>query len=148
MNEGDHFSVCELPNQDGDPVRIDTNGLVVVYFYPEDGTPGCRTEAVQFGKEFETYEELGIDIYGVSTDDPESHSQFADEHDIPFDLLSDAEGAYSDQLGVDVENGRADRTTFVVHDGTIMKRYDNVDPDGHPREILMDLLDDGVVSLD
>jgi peroxiredoxin Q/BCP len=44
MIEPDHTAPdFELPDQDGNPVRLSDlrGGLVVLYFYPKADTPGC-----------------------------------------------------------------------------------------------------------
>lgn len=148
VKEGDTVPRFNLPNQTGEKIEPNFEGLTVLYFYPRDGTPGCETEAVQFKKEFETYRDLRIDVYGISTDDPDSHKHFSEEHDLPFDLLSDSDGSVAGKLEVEINNDRAERTTFVIDGRTVYKRYDDVNPDGHPRDVLMDLLDAGKVSLE
>jgi peroxiredoxin Q/BCP len=120
-----------------------------VYFYPEDGTPGCSTEADQFGLEGETYREASVSVYGVSTDTVDSHAGFAADEGIEFDLLADPDGEVAAAFDLDLrDDGRTPRTTFVLVDGEVARVYERVDPDGHARNVLMDLLDDGLVSLE
>ncbi|MFB6345570.1 MAG: peroxiredoxin [bacterium] len=134
-------------DQDGRKRSPDYDSPTVVFFYPEDGTPGCTQEVKQFVMEFETYSEAGVRILGVSSDSVDDHRDFAGELDVGFPLLADPEGQIMESFDVERDNGRASRTTFVVVDGQIHSVYTNVDPDGHARELLMDLLDDGVVEL-
>jgi peroxiredoxin Q/BCP len=42
---------------------------VVVYFYPEDFTPGCTTEATEFTRDYEKFKDAGIEIVGISPND-------------------------------------------------------------------------------
>jgi peroxiredoxin Q/BCP len=147
LEPGDPAPDVSAPNQDGESVSPDFDDVTVLYFYPEDGTPGCTTEAAQFVAERDVYEETGVDVYGVSTDSVESHRAFADEQDVWFDLLADPEGEVAEAFGLGLEQGRAPRTTFVLDDGEVTRVYEGVDPDGHARDVLMDLLDDGVVEL-
>ena len=149
LNVGDPAPTVSAPNQHGDTVQIDGTKLTVVYFYPKDETPGCRTEATQFSAELETYREAGVDVYGVSIDNVESHRDFAESNDIEIDLLADPDGELADAFGVERgPNGRTRRTTFVLADTTVQNVYTGVDPDGHAREVMMDLLDSGVVDLE
>jgi peroxiredoxin Q/BCP len=121
----------------------------VVYFYPADDTPGCTTEATEFERERETYREAGVTVYGVSVDDVDSHEAFAETHDIEFDLLADPDGEIAAAFDVEQRaSGVTERTTFVVVDDVIYAVYTGVDPNGHAREVLGDLLDAGVVALD
>ena len=136
-------------NQHGESVSPDFDAVTVVYFYVEDETPGCATQADQFTRESEVYADADVTVYGVSTDGVESHRAFADENDIEFDLLADPDGELCDAFGVERDQtGRAKRTTFVVEGGKIVRRYDGVNPDGHARDLLMDLYDEGIVELE
>lgn len=149
LDAGDPASTVSAPNQYGDSVQIDGDEPTVVYFYPKDDTPGCRTEAMQFSAELDTYREAGIDVYGVSVDDVESHRAFAEANDIEIDLLADPDGELADAFDVERgPDGRTRRTTFVLADGTVQNVYTSVDPDGHAREVMMDLLDAGIGDLE
>ena len=147
LQPGDPAPDVTAPNQHGESVSPDFEGPTVLYFYPEDGTPGCTTEAAQFVAERDVYEEADVAVYGVSTDSVDSHREFADEQDVWFDLLADPDGEVAGAFGVELQGGRAARTTFVLDDGEVRRVYEGVDPDGHARDVLMDLLDDGTVEL-
>ena len=147
LQPGDPAPDVSAPNQRGETVSPSFDGVTVLYFYPEDGTPGCTTEAAQFVAEREVYEETGVAVYGVSTDSVESHREFAEEQDVWFDLLSDPDGEVAAAFGVELRQGRAPRTTFVLADGEVLRTYEGVNPDGHARDVLLELLDDGIVEL-
>lgn len=137
------------PNQDGNTVTPDFETITVVYFYPEDGTPGCTTQTEQFEREADMYEDVGMAIYGVSTDDVDSHREFADAHDITFDLLADTEGELCEAFGVERDHaGRAARTTFVLENNEVVIAEEGVNPDGHARDLLLELAEAGVVDLE
>lgn len=145
---GDPAPRITAHNHHGESVTPDFRSPTVVYFYPEDGTPGCSTEADQFGLEAETYREAGVSVYGVSTDTVDSHAEFAADEGIEFDLLADPDGEVAAAFDLELrDDGRAPRTTFVLVDGEVARVYERVDPDGHARDVLMDLLDDGLISL-
>lgn len=148
LDAGDPAPEVSAPNQHGETVSVDTAGPTVLYFYPEDGTPGCTTEAEQFVLEREAYEDAGVTVYGVSTDTIESHREFADANDIHFDLLADPDGDVADAFGVErtASGDSTPRTTFVIVDGAVERVYTGVNPDGHARDLLLDLVDDDVVS--
>jgi peroxiredoxin Q/BCP len=147
LEPGDPAPQVSAPNQHGETVTPDYEGVTVVYFYPEDETPGCTVEAQQFTTEAESYADAGVTVYGVSTDDVESHADFAEKEGIEFDLLADPDEEVCEAFGVPRITGRAKRTTFVVVDGTVERVYEGVDPDGHARDLLLDLMDDGLVAL-
>ncbi len=133
--------------QDGERTTVDFAAPTVLFFYPRDGTPGCTTEARQFDAELDAFREAGVRVYGVSTDDADSHSEFAAKEDLGFDLLADPDGKVAEAFGVDTAGGAADRTTFVCAGGQVCGVYEGVHPDGHARQVLRDMLELGLVSL-
>jgi peroxiredoxin Q/BCP len=101
-------------------------------------------------RERDAYEDAGVTVYGVSTDTVDSHREFAAATDIAFDLLADPDGEVADAFGVDrtAPGDSTPRTTFVIDDVTIQRVYTGVSADGHARDVLLDMLDDGLVTLD
>jgi peroxiredoxin Q/BCP len=148
LEPGADAPTIEAENQRGETVALDFEEPTVLYFYPRDDTPGCTTEAEQFDAELESYRDAGVSVFGVSTDDVESHEAFAEKYELRFDLLADPEGEIAAAFGVDTSRGAAARTTFVLADGEVEAAYDGVDPDGHARDVLGDMLDDGLVALE
>jgi len=146
LQPGDPAPEVSAPNQHGETVTPDWRGVSVVYFYPKDDTPGCTTEAEQFQAELESYRDAGVTVYGVSVDGVDSHAAFAGAYDIAFDLLADPDGDVVEAFDVDRHRGVASRTTFVVVDESVQAVYEGVDPDGHVRTVLADLVETGVVS--
>ena len=149
LEAGDPAPDVSAPNQHGESVSPAFDGVTALYFYPKDGTPGCTTEAEGFVKEQETYADAGVTVYGVSTDSVDSHREFAESTGVWFDLLADPEGEVADAFGVErtAPGESTPRTTFVIVDGEIERVETGVKPDGHARDLLLALLDDGVVDL-
>jgi peroxiredoxin Q/BCP len=148
LEPGDAAPELSASNQDGETVDLDWTGVSVVYFYPKDDTPGCTVEAEQFQTELDTYRDADVTVYGVSVDDVDSHRDFAEEYGLGFDLLADPDHELVEAFDVETTRGVSARTTFVVVDGRIQAVYEGVDPDGHARNVLKDLLETGIVSLD
>ncbi len=149
LRPGDPAPEVSAPNQHGRPVNPDFEDVTVVYFYVEDGTPGCETQTLQFEREADVYGEAGVSVFGISTDSVESHHEFAETHGITFDLVADPDGELHDAFDVARDHaGRAERTTFVIENGEIIETYEGVNPDGHARDLLFELYEDGVVNLD
>ena len=81
-----------LPDQDGRNVSLSTllrDGPLILYFYPADFTPGCTREACAFRDLHGEILQAGLDVAGVSPQDPASHRAFRDKYQLPFTLLSD-----------------------------------------------------------
>ncbi|MDR3642654.1 MAG: peroxiredoxin [Candidatus Doudnabacteria bacterium] len=111
---------------------------VVVYFYPEDDTPGCTKEACAIRDFFGEFEKQGIVVLGISKDSPESHKKFKEKYHLPFTLLSDPERQVITGYGA-AEGARNKRVSYVIDPhGIIVKTYPNVDPSSHAAEILND----------
>jgi thioredoxin-dependent peroxiredoxin len=135
-----------LPDQDGDVVRLsDFRGrTVVLYFYPKAGTPGCTAQACGIRDRSADYEAADAVVIGVSRDDPAKLREFADEHRLPFTLLSDADHKVTEKYGAWAEKsmyGRrywgVQRTTFVIGpEGKIAQIFSNVSPKTHDRVVL------------
>jgi peroxiredoxin Q/BCP len=117
---------------------------VVLYFYPEDDTPGCTKEACNFRDDYSAYEKANIVILGVSPDDVESHVKFKKKFQLPFPLLADEGHKVCDLyqvwgpkkfIGKEYEGVR--RTTFLIDEnGDVIKVFENVRPSEHSAEVL------------
>jgi peroxiredoxin Q/BCP len=61
----------------------------LLYFYPKDNTPGCTLEAQDFTRLKSEFLALGIQIIGVSKDNPSSHEKFMTSCNLAIELISD-----------------------------------------------------------
>lgn len=110
----------------------------VVYFYPKDETPGCTTEACAFRDVWDQYTAQGVQVFGVSGDDMESHREFRKAHELPFVLVADTDGKVMEAYGVGSTLGMASRVTFLVGpDGQVAQVWPDVDPGVHAKEVLL-----------
>lgn len=116
----------------------------VLYFYPEDDTPGCTTEACQFRDSHEQYADSGADVWGVSPDGASSHRRFREKFDLPFTLLSDEDHEVATRYGawrLKTNYGREymgiGRSTFLIDpDLRVARAWPNVRADGHAATVL------------
>ncbi len=101
LKEGDDAPDFTAKDQNGDHVKLsDLRGTkTVLYFYPKDDTPGCTKQACGLRDGFRAFQEKGIKILGVSTDDEKSHQKFISKYDLPFTLLADTDHAIADAYG-------------------------------------------------
>jgi peroxiredoxin Q/BCP len=122
---------------DGEISLSDYQGKwVVLYFYPQDFTPGCTLEAKRFQQDLDKYQARNAQIIGVSVDDVDSHREFCDEEALKFPLLADTTGkvskTYSSLLA-----GRSLRHTYIIDpDGILRERFLGVAPAIHSQEVL------------
>lgn len=120
---------------------------VLLYFYPQDDTPGCTTEACGFRDAFTQYGQERIAVLGVSADGRESHSAFAKKFHLPFPLLVDTEKTLIHAYGVWGEKNVFGNTvmgirrmSFLINpSGVIEKVYERVKPEEHAEEVLRDV---------
>jgi peroxiredoxin Q/BCP len=120
---------------------------VVVYFYPEDDTPGCTKEACSFRDSLARLNKEDVQVLGISHNDLDAHSKFRTKYSLNFPLLSDTDNETSKKYGVfKMKNlyGREflgiERSTFIIDKkGIVRKVYRKVRVDGHVDKILEDL---------
>jgi peroxiredoxin Q/BCP len=120
---------------------------VLLYFYPKDMTPGCTTEAQCFRDRINDFQNLGVQVIGVSCDSVSSHKKFATTHRLNFPLLADTEKTVVQAYGVWGEKSMYGkkymgimRDSFLIDpDGRIVKHYVKVKPGDHVEDVLSDL---------
>lgn len=146
---GDMAPAFTLPDENGAPQSLsDYRGkAVVLYFYPEDDTPGCTKEACNFRDDYALYRKAGAEIIGVSPDDPQSHTAFKKKYSLPFTLLADKGhkvcelyGVWGDKKLFGLNYDGVHRTTFLIDaEGRIVKviNVNRIEP--HSQELLEDL---------
>ena len=153
LSPGDPAPEFTLPDAEGKPVTLSSyrGRRVIVYCYPAALTPGCTTQAVDFTAAAGDLAEAGLDIIGISPDDPEKLLQFRDQQSVAFPLLADpdkttlhAYGAFGEKMlyGKLIEG--VIRSTFVVDvdadgKGTIAVAQYNVKAAGHVDKLRRDL---------
>jgi peroxiredoxin Q/BCP len=136
----------ELPDQDGNPVRLsDFRGQrVVLYFYPKADTPGCTTQACGIRDRSGEYDAAGAVVLGVSPDPVKAIKKFHDKQSLNFTLLADSDHAIADVYGTWVEKSMygkkymgVQRSTFIIDpDGTVAHVIENASPKTHDDEVL------------
>jgi peroxiredoxin Q/BCP len=125
---GDKAPDFTLTSQAGEQVRLQDRlerGVVVLYFYPRDETKGCTAEACAFRDSYEVFTDAGAEVIGVSSDSVDRHASFADNHRLPFTLLSDPGGRIRKAYGISATLGVIPgRVTFVIdRDGTVRHAF-------------------------
>lgn len=115
-----------LTDGDGHAWSLNDNRgkVVVLLFYPGDETPICTRQMCSVRDRWEDYAATGAEVVGISTDSVESHKKFAEHHDLPLRLLSDAKGEVAKLYGAQsLIPGKVARSVFVIDAaGTIRHR--------------------------
>ena len=153
LSPGDPAPAFTLRDADSKEVSLaDFAGQrLIIYFYPAAMTAGCTTQAVDFTAAAHDLANAGVQVVGISPDEPERLAQFREQQAIGFPLLSDPEksvlnayGAYGEKLlyGKLIEG--VIRSTFVVDiddkgRGEIAVAQYNVKATGHVDKLKREL---------
>ncbi len=140
-----------LKDQTGKPRSLKEfrGRLVVLYFYPEDDTPLCTTQACQFRDATPELVKANAVVLGISPQGVASKRAFAEKFGLPIVLLADdlpdAEhprvstryGAWGEKNSYGkIIIGMA-RTTYLIDtDGRVAKRWDRVKTPKHGEAVL------------
>lgn len=136
LEEGDPLPSFKLENQQGRLIRSSEIDDAVIFFFPRAMTPGCTREVCSFKDAFPHFDDLDIDVYGISTDTVKNQNAFHESEELNYDLLADPKGRACSKFGVLSRSGMAKRMTFVVKNGRIRKVFKNVNPDSHVEEVV------------
>ena len=149
LSPGDPAPAFTLPDAKGNAVSLaDHRGRrVIVYCYPAALTPGCTTQAVDFTAAAGHLAQAGLDIIGISPDEPDKLLRFLDKEELGITLVSDpdkavlrAYGAYGPKKLYGKEVVGVIRSTFIVDaDGRIEQASYNVKATGHVAKLMRDL---------
>ena len=116
------FSATAYHNGEFVPVTSDDlkGKWSIVFFYPADFTFVCPTELGDLADFYPQLQEMGVEVYSVSTDPHFTHKAWHDASDtikkINYPMIADPTGAISRNFEVMIEEeGLALRGTFVIN---------------------------------
>jgi len=146
LKVGDNAPDFTGKDQDDNTIKLTDykNMKVVLYFYPNDDTPGCTAEACNLRDNYILLKKKGFEIIGVSGDDEKSHKKFIEKYSLPFSLIADTDKSIHEKYGTWVEKsmyGRkymgTARNTFIINEkGIIEEIIEKVDTKEHTSQIL------------
>ena len=135
-----------LPNETGDIIDIKDfrPNMVVLFFYPRDNTSGCTREAKDFTESRELFNNLNINVFGISKDSITSHEKFIKKQSLSIPLLSDEAGSVCQDFGVWKEKSMygkiymgIERSTFIIDgSGSVTHEWRKVKVANHVTEVL------------
>ena len=119
----------------------------LLYFYPQDNTPGCTVENKDFSCMIDEYKKLWIMLIWVSKNDSESHKKFISDQNLSVDLISDPELILHKKLWAYGEKNNywkivtwVIRSTFLFDSrGNILQEWRNVRAKGHAAKVLREI---------
>ena len=120
------FKLLDQTGKEFDSKDFVCKKKMVIYFYPKDETPGCTKEACAFRDQFDVFKQADAMIVGISGQSVDSHKEFAENHKLPFTLLSDKDNDVRKLFGVKT-SPIPGRVTFVVDkSGTVVYVFDSL----------------------
>ncbi len=111
-------------------------GVTLVYFYPKSDTPGCTKQACSMRDDWTTLREKGIQVLGVSGDPVAAQKAFEEKYQLPFTIVSDVDGKVAAAFGVPVNNGKAQRSSFLVKDGKVVWTMVKASTQDHSKDVI------------
>jgi thioredoxin-dependent peroxiredoxin len=146
MNIGRSAPEFTANDRDGNIIQLqDFHGKwLVLYFYPKDLTPGCTTQALDFTARLPQFQELNLQVVGISPDSIASHDKFIKKHSLEITLLSDPEHQIAEAYGVwqlkqfmGKEYMGIIRSTFLINpNGKIVQLWSKVKVKNHADIVL------------
>lgn len=117
---------------------------IVLYFYPNDMTPGCTAEACSLRDNYKLLLKQGYVVLGISANDEKSHQKFIAKEKLPFSLIADTDKSVHEKFGTWGEKSMYGRkymgtlrVTFVIDEkGIISEIIEKVDTKNHADQIL------------
>lgn len=91
LTEGVSAPDFTLPLDDGTVFQLSAQRgrPVVIYFYPEDDSGGCKDENIEFSERAAAFAALGAVLIGISPDTIESHTKFRKKYGLAVPLAAD-----------------------------------------------------------
>ncbi len=146
-------------NRQVDLARGSEERRVVVYCYPRTGRPGeeplngyaawnripgargCTPQSCAFRDFYGELQNLGAEVFGLSTQTTEYQQELVEREHLPFEILSDAELRFTNALRLptfEVEGATLlKRLTFIASERKIIKVFYPVfPPDKNAREVI------------
>ena len=119
-------------------------GIVILFFYPKDNTPGCTQEGIDFSEHIKKFKNKNSQVFGISRDSLKSHNNFKEKFKFKFDLISDQDEKICNMFDVIKEKNMygkkymgVERSTFVINKkGILIKEWRKVKVKGHALEVL------------
>lgn len=146
LQEGDKAPDFEIKDQDGNTISsADYAGKkYIVFFYPKASTPGCTNQVCNLRDHYQTLQEQGYHLLGVSADSQRRQKNFQEKNQLPFPLLADEEkdlirayGVWGPKKFMGRSYEGIHRTTFVINESGIIERViQKVKTKDHASQIL------------
>ena len=157
---GSKIDSIELRSTNGLKVDLGSiKGKVVIYCYPMTGRPdvplpdgwneipgarGCTPQSCSYKDHYKEFQELGVEVYGLSTQTTDYQKEMVDRLSLPFNVLSDSQMELTQAINLPtfVVTGMVllKRLTMVVEDSVIKSVHYPVFPSDSDPDWVLDYL--------
>ena len=112
-----------LPAADGEPFQLSAmrGRKVVLFFYPQDETPGCVAQVCGFRDAYVDLVDAGAEVVGINNGSVASHRRFVERRMLPFPVVSDPDNAVRRLYGAFAGLLPTGRVTFLVDEDGIVR---------------------------
>ncbi|PQV62850.1 peroxiredoxin Q/BCP [Abditibacterium utsteinense] len=116
----------------------------VLFVYPRDNTPGCTVEGCNFRDLWSEFNDLNVEILGLSRDSIRSHQNFIKKSELPYRLIADERRELIGGWGLIINAAmygkdvtKTARFTYFVDAQSIVREiWEDVAPPGHAAQVL------------
>lgn len=131
------FESAAYHNGENQRFSFDGEGISVIAFFPGAFTGACTEEMCSLRDSMSEFNEMGVNVIGVSVDTPFALEEFSNKNDLNFTLVSDTSKRISEIYGVKtvmpgLEYEIANRAIFLVKDGEVIYEERMEDPTNLP----------------
>ena len=113
---------------------------LAVYFYINNDTEECNLISKDLANFFDVFKKYNTEIIGISKDSIESHYNFKDRENLPFELISDCNNVVSKAFKVGQDStgiaGIKRKTFLFSSEGVLLNEWRNTDANGHAKSVL------------
>ena len=95
------------------------NGVALFFVRSVDWCPYCKRQVIDVASRYEAFRDAGYEVVVISYDSPAKTRAFAQEHDIPFLLLSDEQSEIINSFSILDTSQEADSRFFGIPKPTI-----------------------------
>lgn len=133
IDEGDEIPDLTLLDENSKEVSLKEIALkskfLVIFAYPRASTPGCTRQACGFSSNFNEFEKLDAQVYGLSADSPKAQLNFVTKQGLKFPLLSDPKRELITALGARKAPSGVKRSHWVFVDGKLKIKKVQISPE-------------------
>ena len=145
LKEGDQAPIFRIEtDEEIFELKLRNDNKIIIFFFPRADTSGCTKEAIDFSLLSEKFNDLNVQVIGISKDKVIQQQKFKMKHNLSCILGADYQSDICEQFGVWVEKsmyGRKymgiQRATFLANNsGIITNVWEKVKVPGHAEEVL------------